>query len=104
MYYRPEEWDALDPIAIEWCNEHGLGGVLRYANERACDAWKLFYMCGYHKLSVDELEEKPDYTMIHLVLKEAYGAYNALLIAAHDAKRDDVWQMIYGWGHYGVFY
>lgn len=108
MYYRPEQWDPLDDAAIEWCENHGLGGVLRYVSERACDAWKLFYMNGLDELDDDELDDtdagRDYYEMVHMVLKEAYGAYNAILIAAHDAGREDIWDMVYKWGHYGVFY
>lgn len=95
LYYKPEEWDALEPVAVEYCNEHGLGKALEYINETVCDAWKLLIRYRNDSLSRD---------MARMRSYEAYGMYNALLIHANECGRDDVWQAIYNWGHYSVFY
>ena len=102
--YRPEQWDALESYAIDWCRDSGLGGVLKYVNDEMCHAWRLFFQLELDKATADELDDSLGYTLVWAGRDAAFGAYNALLIAAHDAGRGDVWEAICKWGHYGPFY
>lgn len=97
LFYRMEEWDDIDDVAIRWMRENGLLPVLTYIAEEMRDAWWL----------MDRAVEESDETardMAHLRSHSAYGAYNALLSVAHSEHNDEVWDAIYNWGHYSVFY
>ena len=103
MYFEPERWDPLDECAIDWCRDNGLGGILQFVNDELCHAWQLFFSMHLDKLTADELEGSLAYQMVWSLRDHAFGAYNALLIAAHDANRGDVHSAIFSWGHYSLF-
>jgi hypothetical protein len=108
MHCKPEEWDPLDPRAIEYLEAHGMGGVLEELNATMCNAWKFRMGC---------VDIAPDYDpddMNNLATfcafsneREAFGYYNAILVwlsNRDDPLAVDVWHMVYDWGHYSVFY
>jgi hypothetical protein len=103
LYNKPEDWDALDPVAIDWCERHGLGRVLYTCSKKACEAWAYIFKTGA-PLHCDAADTNLDIELAYGIATQAFGMYNSLIIAARDAGRADVAKMIYDWGHYSVFY
>jgi len=101
MYYKPEEWDPLADVAIEWARAKGYEVLLQDICESMVTAWTA-KLCGALGIEYDGDDLNNLATMTCEFWNDrAFGVYNALLMLAGDAE---VWHAIYDWGHYSVFY
>ena len=100
-YYRPEEWDELHPDAIRYIEEHDMGAVLDYINNRMERVWHV-RDDGIEGVPYDgDDPENFGFIAVTIFENQAFGAYNALLATCDD---ETIRRHIYDWGHYSVFY
>ena len=106
LCHRPEQWDALDPKALAYLKRRGLMPVYDYIVDKMTGTWEWLDILGIDLGSEEDYEDQDHplhfkYELAYSRAHEAFGAYNALLVATKDKEIN---RAIYDWGHYSVFY
>lgn len=109
MYYRPEEWDELDEVAIAWIDSRNLRPALDFIVDTMKNAWQYLDSNGIDFNSGEDYDDyhhplNAIYSLAWDLQKQAFGAYEVLMILANSDEAYGASRAIYNWGHYGVFY